>query len=649
MKFHTFVFIILLHTLLIFNVRGQKNDTVFIEEVIISDIKLSSLNPEGNRVVQVIGRNEIEKLPVSNINDLMNYLTSADLRKRGASDIQSDLSIRGGSFEQTLILLNGIRISNPQTGHHNLDFPVELNQVERIEILEGAASRLFGAGAFCGVINIITEGYKKSFIKLDATAGMFGQYGGGVSANIKTGKASNFIAFSGKKCSGYITNTDFLTWKGFYNSSFVFKAGTLGIQAGYSDKGFGANSFYSAKYPNQYEQTKTGFTSVKFSTTGKNNFSAALFWNRHHDRFELFREQAPAWYSNHNFHLTDVSGTAIQLLLHSQIGTTSIRAEYYHEIIHSNVLGDMTGDTLTDIMDSEGFFTHQSQRDNISISIDQVIHTRKVNFSFGLLANYNNRFGFGLYPGMDISVDISRKIKWIASANKSFRIPTFTEIYYKSPTNKANPNILPETAYNIETGIQIRPKGIITGVSVFYRYGKSIIDWVRQPDSLVWQSANITELHTFGTELFFTINLEEYKIKNNPLQSIRLSYSYLNSSKKSNGLISYYALDFLKHKLQIDFNIKLYKTIGLSTLLNYSHRNGTFTDYSTGDEKKYKPYIILDAKLYWHTGNFNIYLVCNNIFNTKYYDFGNLQSSGIWVSGGINYLFNFKIKNKHEK
>ncbi len=649
MKFHTFVFFILLHTISIFNVRGQKNDTVFIDEVIINDTKLSSLNPEGNRVVQVITRDEIEKLPVTNINDLMDYLTSTDLRKRGAADIQSDLSIRGGSFEQTLILLNGIRINNPQTGHHNLDIPVELSQVERVEILEGAAARLFGAGAFCGVINLITEGYKKSFVKLDAAAGMFGLYGGGISTSIITGKTSNFIAFSGKKCSGYITNTDFSTWRAFYNSIFEFKAGTLGIQAGYADKGFGANSFYSAKYPNQYEQTKTGFTSVKFSTTSKNNFSAAVFWNRHHDRFELFREQAPAWYSNHNFHLTDVSGAALQLLLHPQIGSTSIRAEYYHEIIHSNVLGDMTDDTLTDIMDSEGFFTHLARRDNVSISIDQTIHTRKVTFSFGILANYNNRFGFGLCPGMDISVNINKKIKWIASANKSFRMPTFTEIYYKSPTNKANPDILPETAYNMETGIQVRPKGIMTGVTVFYRYGKSIIDWVRQPDSLVWQSANITELHTFGAELIFTINLEEFKIKNNPLQSIRLSYSYLNSSKKSNGLISYYAMDFLKHKLQIDFNIRIYKTIGLSTMLNFSDRNGTYTEYVTGEEKDYNPYAILDAKLYWHPGNFDIYLMCNNILNNKYYDFGNLQMPGIWVSGGINYLFNFNIKNKHEK
>ncbi len=636
----------LLLAFLCFGAYCQK-DTIYIDEVVISSGRLSSLNPEGIRQIQIITREEIDKLPVNNLNDLLEYMTNTDLRKRGADEVQSDVSIRGGSFEQTLILLNGIRMNNPQTGHHNLDIPVELSQVERIEILQGPGARLLGAGTFSGVINIVTAGYKKNHLKLSATGGMFGLYEGAISAAIVSKKTSNFISVSGKNCSGYVKNTDYHIVKAFYCGNYNFNFGNFEFQAGYADKGFGANSFYSAKYPDQYEQTKTGFTSLKYSTGKKINFSVAAYWNRHHDRFELFRNETPAWYKTHNYHLTDVSGAVATLQLHPKIGTTAFRAEYYHEQINSNVLGDKTFDIITDAMDKDGFFIRGAARNNISLSAGQSVNVKKVCISLGVLANYNDKFYFEFCPGLDLSLEIIPTLSWYVAANKSFRMPTFTDLYYKGPTNRANPDLKPEKAYTFESGFKWINKGINANLTGFYRYGKNIIDWVKSPDSTIWLSANLTQLNTWGAEFSFNVDFAAYKIKNNPIKSIKIAYSYINSDKKSGDMVSYYVLDYLKHKLVLDINATIYKKTGISLVFNVSDRNGTFTDFASGNEKEYRPYTVMDAKVYWRPLNFDIYLACNNILDAKYYDFGNIRMPGIWLSGGITYTFNFN-KNNHE-
>ena len=647
MKRYRFFFIVF--GLISFYASGQK-DTVFIDEVVISSDRLSTLNPDGIRLVQIISRDQIDKLPVSTINDLLEYLTNTDLRKRGAADIQSDVSIRGGSFEQTLILLNGIRVNNPQTGHHNLDIPVELNQVDRIEILQGPGARLFGAGAFCGVINIVTTGSKESYIRLDAGAGMFGLFEGGVSANINSRKTNNFISVSGKKCSGYTTNTDYYTYKAFYSGRYSFNFGSFDFQAGYADKGFGANSFYSSKYPDQYEQTKSGFTSFKFSTGKKIYFSVAGYWQRHHDRFELFREEPPSWYKSHNYHLTDVKGAVINLQFHPKIGNTTVRAEFYNESISSNVLGNYSSDTISDPLDKDGFFTRFARRNNLSIAIGQSVTVKKFSFSIGALANYNDHFGFDICPGLDFSLPIASWATWYVAANKSFRIPTFTDLYYQGPVNSANPDLLAEKAYTLETGFKITSKGISSNIAGFYRYGKNIIDWVKAPDSLKWHSDNITCMDTWGAEFSLDVNFSAYNLRNNPLKNIKLAYTFLYADKKSGDMISYYLMDYLKHKLILDINAKIYKKTGISIVLNFSDRNGTYTEFSSGNEIDYRPYAVVDAKIYWHPLNFDIFLSCKNIFNAKYYDFGNIQMPGILISGGLSYTFNLKkIKNGSEK
>jgi iron complex outermembrane receptor protein len=116
-------------------------------EIEVSAQRSPALYSQVARIVSVIERKEIESSPAQSVQDLLEYVAGVDVRQRGVEGVQADVSIRGGTFDQTLILLNGINITDPQTGHHNLNIPLSLSQIERIEILEGPAARVYGPNA----------------------------------------------------------------------------------------------------------------------------------------------------------------------------------------------------------------------------------------------------------------------------------------------------------------------------------------------------------------------------------------------------------------------------------------------------------------------------------------------------------------------
>ena len=295
-----------------------------LDEVKVSAQRTPVAFSQVARIISVVSREEIEAAPVQSIQELLEYALSVDVRQRGVHGVQADISVRGGSFDQTLILLNGINISDPQTGHYSLDLPVSLKSIQRIEILEGPAARVFGPNAFSGAINIITSSFDKTNLKFDLGIGQHLLTDANVSGNVNSGSFHQFMAFNRMSSDGYIDNTDFKTWNAFYQTKLETKPGILDFQIGRTNKAFGANSFYSAAYPNQFEETKTTFASVKFETGTKFHVSPSVYWRRHQDRFELFRDSPPDWYKGHNYHLTDVFGSNLNAWFPSRFGENCI-------------------------------------------------------------------------------------------------------------------------------------------------------------------------------------------------------------------------------------------------------------------------------------------------------------------------------------
>ncbi len=628
-----FLFSILL---CLFLSANAQSDTLWISEIEVTAKRTPDLYSEVSRVVSVITKAEIKRAPVQSLADLLEYSMNVDVRQRGHQGVQADISIRGGSFDQTMILINGIPFNDPQTGHHNADLPIDLESVERIEILEGPASRTFGPNAFSGAINIITLPSNKNELKISVSGGENQFYSTAASVNMGTENFSNGLMISKKGSGGYIENTDFQALNLFYLSQIKFDNQNIIFQAAYQDKSFGANSFYSPTYPNQYEQTKTRFVSANWKSTGSIKSDFSTYWKQHDDRFELFRSDPASWYSGHNYHQTQVYGLEETLNFNSDFGKTAFGGSYRHEQIKSNVLGILMTEPIAVKGETNAFYKKHDERDNLSFFIEQSFYTSKWNISGGLLANYNSAFDWHWIPGIDLSYQLTENLKIFSSVNKSFRLPTFTDLYYVGPTNIGNSDLKAEEALAYEAGLKFINKEIAAELAVFKRDGQNIIDWVRVADSLKWESKNITELKTTGIEFSLLFNNTFFDKRNLPFQQLRLSYAYIDIEKQSANYSSKYALDYLKHKFTFNLSHPILKNVNINWQATYQDRAGSYFNYQNKFETDYAPFVLFDAKINWEIKNWDVYLEIANLFDVDYFDIGNVIMPGRWFRFGFS-------------
>jgi iron complex outermembrane receptor protein len=591
------------------------------------------------RIASVITREEIEAAPVQSIQELLEYALSVDVRQRGPLGAQADISVRGGSFDQTLILINGINVSDSQTGHHSLDLPVSLKNIQRIEILEGPAARVFGPNAFSGVINIITGVEAQTNVKVDVAAGQHKLSDLNLSGNLIKGSWSHFAAVNRISTDGYIDNTDLKNLNAFYQTRANLKPGILNFQVGRTNKSFGANSFYTATYPNQYEETKTTFASVKFETGKKLHINPSLYWRRHQDKFELFRDDPPNWYKGHNYHLTDVFGSKLDAWFSSSLGKTAFGGEIRSENIWSNVLGNALA-TPEEVPGEKGqFFTKSYSRTTISYFAEHSLYIKNLAISGGAMANRISDLGFGwkIYPGMDISYEFVNHYKLYSSANSTLRMPTFTDLFYNGPTNVGNPNLKPEKSQTYEGGLKITYPGFFGHAGIYYRKGKDLIDWVRASDSEKWQTQNLTRINTTGVEVSGTLSPERIWKSKFFLTRLGINYAYSHLEKGTNNVFSYYVLDNLKNKLDFQIEHRIWQKIAASWRISYQDRNGMRTP-----TEPYKPFWIVNSRISWKSRDTEFYASASNLFNKKYFDLGPVEQPGRWISLGISYQLNFK-------
>jgi len=595
-----------------------------------------------SRQVTVIDDNEINLMPVSSVDEILENFTGIDVRQRGTNGIQADISIRGGSFDQNLILLNGVNISDPQTGHHSLNLPIDLNSIERIEILEGPGSRVFGPNAFSGAINIITNQSDKNYTKAGFEAGDFRLFSGSLVSSYKIKNTKQLVSFSKSKSGGYTKNTDYDYYNIFYNLNNVSKIGNANLQLGYTDKEFGANSFYTPQYPDQFEQTKTTFASLKLETGDKIKLIPLIYFRQHKDRFELFRYEPATWYTNHNYHLTDVYGIKIDSRFNSKLGITSLGVELRSENIWSNVLGELTGDTIAAKGEPDGFYTRNYTRTISNLFVEQAYYWNNFSITGGLLASWVSDYEskLNLYPGFDFAYSFNTNMKTFVTINKSLRLPTFTDLFYTGPSNIGNPDLRPEEAWSYELGFILKKKPVAFSLSIFYRDSKDLIAWVKETDSDPndkWETQNLTQSVTKGFDLRNKFNINKFSI-----QDISVNYSFLDQTADTEGSFeTKYSLNYLKHNLICSIKHRLFNNFYLFWSVKYQDRAGAYLkyDFEINDfvgEQEFDPFWLLDAKLSWNKPFFVLFVEATNILNKEYTDIGNIKMPGRWFKAGFN-------------
>lgn len=283
-------------SLFFMNAQERTDD---IETIEIQGKLISTPYKSANQNISVITKEEIANSPAKSIDEILQQIPGMDIRRRGANGVQSDIGFRGSSFEQVLLLLNGIRMNDSQTGHNSLNLPLDLEDVERIEVIKGPAARRFGQNAYAGVINIITKTYPGKRVKISAEGGDYETYGFGLNAQLGNEKFSNSVQANSNSSQGYMHNTDYEIRNVFYQSKLNIKNGNVRLQAGFSEKKFGANGFYaSPKATEQYEETQASVVSLAHQQTfGKLKLNSNVYWRRGQDMY-LFNREKPEIYRN---------------------------------------------------------------------------------------------------------------------------------------------------------------------------------------------------------------------------------------------------------------------------------------------------------------------------------------------------------------
>jgi len=582
------------------------------QEIIVTASRIPIGLEETGRSVEVITKEELNALPVQQLQDVLSYVEGVQLSHRGPLGSQADVRIRGGSFEQTLILIDGNKVSDPQTGHHNLNLPLNVQDIERVEILRGAGSRIYGPNAFGGVINFITKKKVDSAISTSLSGGEHGYYSAGVSLAMPFKGTHHQLSLNKQGSDGYRFNTDFKNQTIFYGFNNEMQNGELNAQLSFIDKEFGANQFYSDSFPEQWENTQTSYLAIGGSqylgNQSEHQLSAKLHWRHNEDEF-LLKRSDPDFYRNK--HKTNVWGGTLGWQADYQQAKSSLTFDFGLEDINSTNLGKR-------VRRFAGMIAEQH------FSINKVFRITP-GISFYSYSEWKPQ----IQPAIDVVFNVNPQLDFFGSVGRAFRIPTFTELYYEDRANMANANLKPEEAWAYELGFRYRKIGWKFESSMFYRDAQNVIDWVKPPNEDLWQAQNISSVETFGIESKFSFHSEW--LSNLTIQNLELSYAFLNSGRDLNGLDSRYVFQYLKHQVQLQITQA------------WSNKLNQFWALRYQDPKTNESHFVLDTKisydLYFEKVRFPIYVEISNVFNTNYQEVKPIPMPGRWIIVGIQPSF----------
>jgi iron complex outermembrane receptor protein len=552
---------------------------------------------DSSRVVTVIDTQQ-HPLNVPTVADYLRTDSSVYIQQRGAGDVQGDISIRGGSFEQTLVLLNGLRINDAQTSHHNLDLPLPLDALSSIDVLHGTGSTLYGADALSGVIDFITAVPTTTSLRLRAGAGSYGENEQSAIADAVHGKWSEAATGTRDFSTGFIPDRDYRTESASSESRYDSALGATSILLAGSDRAFGADQFYG-NY-NSWERTKGWFASLSQDLGAKTQ--AAFAYRRHADNFILLRND-PAVYANNHI------DTSWQAVARRKEPLSSASALFYGL--------DFQGDAI----DSNNLGRHARNRGSGYADLDLHFHQRGT-LSVGAREELLSGGPQSVFsPSLSGSLFLGHQWKLRAAGGYGFRLPTYTDLYYSDPTTIGNPNLQPEAAWSGEGGADwYMGSNLTASLTVFYSRQHNAIDYVRANPSDLWHAENLSGVAFTGVES--SVNWQATS-----RQALNFSYTALSGAQSAlHGLQSEYIFNYPVNNANAEW---------IAQAAGFVLRNhiGVVQRYQQG------AYPVWDLSLARERGRdlgwFHPYLRITNLSNTGYEEITGVRMQGRAFVGGL--------------
>jgi len=567
----------------------EKKEIQALDTILIKSTRIDLPFKENARTIQVISAEFIKNSAATNVADLLQQVAGVDIRRRGSAGSQADLYIRGGGFDQTLLLIDGIKMDDAQTGHHTMNAALPIEVIERIEIIKGPAARVFGQNAFTGAINIVTKSTLENTASVNIEAGSFGQLNGSVTVGKEFENAS-IIAHVGILTSdGYRHNSDYENKNYVLKGVFNKKEQPIEVIATFFDKKFGANGFYaSATATEQYEETQSSLLGASTTfRTEKFKITPRVYWKRGEDEYVYIRDN-PSVYRN--LHITNKVGVETNASYTSDLGIIGFGIDISRVFISSNNLGKRNR-TMANL-----FLEHRFK------FVDG-----KIDITPGVAITYFSDFKFHAFPGLDIGFKLSDNLKAYGNLGVTYRIPTYTDLYYNDRSTIGNSNLKPEEAFAQEIGLKFNSGRFTSSVAIFNRDADNLIDFIRQDVTSKYEATNIAKVNTKGFELN-----TDYRFKLNKFnQTLSFGYNYLNDDiLDQNKDLSRYSLNTLKHQFITRFESKLFKNVRQNIIYKHAERTiGT-------------SYNVWDASVIVAVNAFNFTVTANNIFNAEYIESG---------------------------
>ncbi len=603
--------------------------TAVLRELRIREVGISGSRPAPVRSVRsqtpLFDRKAQAAAPYQTLESALRTAPSVDIRERGGKGAQADISVRGGSFDQTMVLLNGIDFTDARTGHQSHSLPVDLDIVSGVELLEGIP----GIGAYAGAVDIRTAPLLSEYLRFEGVGGQYGYAYANLSGAVSTGGATAQGAVSYRRSDGYRHNTDFETLNAFVRAVCQTpRAGFFDFQAGYQNRTFGSNGFYAAYNPEQWEHTSTALASLRWlRSAGRFSSGAAVSYRKNFDRYDWTRGTVM------NRHNTDNVGAKAWADCEWAAGTTTLGGDYAFNHIYSTNLGEVLSVV-------RGDYTRAKARHTGNLYLRHIGQWRRFDLAasagvsltpYGSAALWSLSGGFVPVEGLHLG----------AGASQSMRLPTFTDLYYSSPAQINNLDLVPEKAVTLRLGVDYARGPWSASVLGYYRAGRDLVDWVWHPDDDPveawrgkWHSEQTSSLDTYGVEI-----AAGYVSPDGFLHRATLSYAFVTIDRRSD-VIARSAMDFLRHKAAAAVEVRFLRRMSLALTATFADRNGSYTHYpvagdpSVTETRDFEPFFLLDARLAWEKGFFRLYLDGTNLTDTYYCDLGGIPLPRAWVTAG---------------
>lgn len=561
------------------------------ERVVVTGTAAPATAGSVGRTLSVITADDLQGLPVASVTDALRLLPGVWVRQRGPFGSQTDISLRGASFGQTLVLVDGVRVNDPQTGHHNGDLPVALEDIARIELLAGAGSSLHGADAVGGVINIITKR------GAEAPSARLAAGGHGLVQSAAAWRPADLGILTGlsasvDRSSGFAPSREFL----HQQVRADLQLGRTTVAVAHLDKDFGAAGYYGPAP--SHEWTTQTLVSARHQRPLRPEWTVTSdAWYRTHGDEFLYDTRVIG--AQPNRHRTHVVGGSVRLggRLSSSLRLTS-GVEATADWLRSSALGDRQEGRVS------GFTELEARAGRLLI------------YPSARVDSYST-FGTAFSPSLALALPVRPKVKWRASVGRAFRVPTFTERFYTDPNHRANDALAPESGWTADTGIDAYLGGTWMGtVTGFVRRERDVIDWVRPDATVRWRTENIRDVGSHGLETFV-------RGQHGPV-SIGAQYTYTRVETDRLAGLSKYVDDYAPHGLGADVVARWpwAVTTGVRVEHRRAYRRGSWTT--------------MDVRVARPVQRFTLFAEVANLGNARYQEVRGVAMPGRWVRAGAS-------------